>query len=255
MDAFDASIPSVNDSFPDNGGVFFTTDDLVAASSSAPASFVDAGIFARDTPEGDETDGRGTPNGLELLVAIFFFVAAAWLLVAVIYALLALVVLKLRARGRLDIYEEDFGRFHLFGTRFYIPCGCILRRYVVAFGHDQLDGQQRSNYRYITRSERRRAVKKLLLENSGQQNNSEVECTSIDGELGEGDVTKERANNHHGGSFLKHPVHENDISTDVEISEVTDGPTSKEESQSEHCENHSADEPVCSICLTEYGKS
>jgi hypothetical protein len=156
----------------------------------------------------------------------------------------------------LDIYEEDFGRFHLFGTRFYIPCGCILRRYVVAFGHDQPDVQHRSNYRYITRSERRRAVKKLLLEYREQGNKSEVEHTNIDEELGEGDITKDRVSNNHVDRFVKHLVNENDISTSMgaEVS-VTEYPTSKDESQSEQCDNHSSDEPVCSICLTEYGKS
>ena len=69
--------------------------DMVGSSSSSfpdvgtVQSFADFGTHSAPPPPYDATndlespvDGR-SPNGLEILVAIFFFVAAAWLLVAV----------------------------------------------------------------------------------------------------------------------------------------------------------------------------
>jgi hypothetical protein len=182
-----------------------------------------------------ETESREAPNGLEILVAIFFFVAAAWLLIAVFYAFLALVVLRMRSRGRLDIYDEEFGRFYFCGTRFYIPFGCILRRYVVAFGHDQPSGSRSlSNYRYISRNERRKAVEKILFGSVGPVQKGKKTKITFDEELGRAGP----------GNSPKSEKHSEDESQSHEAS----------------CRNNrasdsqSSEDAICSICLAEYSE-
>ena len=185
--------------------------------------------------------GGRAPNGLEILVAIFFFVAAAWLLIAVFYALMALVVLRLRSRGRLDLYDEEFGRFYVFGTRLFIPCGCILRRYVVAFGHDHPNRERRSrssDYRYISRSERRCAIEKILLGNDIKTSKG-TRGPGVDEEIGENTASKSNE------AATKFPIKKKPyIATD----KVDDAASEPEPS-------NSSEDPVCSICLGEYGKT
>lgn len=166
------------------------------------------------------------PNGLGILVAIFFFVAAAWLLIAVFYAILAFVALRLRSQGRLEIHDESFGRYYLCGTRFYIPFGWILRRYVVAFGHDQPERHRQSNYRYISRSERRLAVKQILL---GSDANQKEDYMHQETSMSDEDNYERRGMEKEGAST------ESKLAIGFEL-----------------CDTQSTEEPVCSICLTEY---
>jgi hypothetical protein len=213
---------STSKSFPDEGSIqSFADDDTFVP----PPPYNSNEVYAN--PQSGQT-----PSGLEILVAIFFVVAAAWLLIAVFYALLALIVLRLRSRGLLNLNDEEFGRLYLFGTRFYFPCGCILRRYVVAFGHDQ-QGRPHEDTRGITRSERRQAVEKILF---GRVPRKMKEGTlQIDEEMGRTSLGSQTS----------------DSSSDaMNTSEVQDG----QNIPSDQSHSQSSEGPVCSICLTEYGK-
>ena len=67
----------------------------------------------------------------DILVACFFFVAAIWLILATVYSAILLILLRLQARGELDIYDENLGRLVLCNGRFTLHFGCILRRYAI----------------------------------------------------------------------------------------------------------------------------
>lgn len=67
----------------------------------------------------------------DILVAIFFFIAAVWLILATGYSIILLILLRLQARGELDIYDENLGRVVLFNGKVTLHFGCILRRYAI----------------------------------------------------------------------------------------------------------------------------
>ncbi len=67
----------------------------------------------------------------DILVACFFFVAAIWLILATGYSIILLILLRLQARGELDIYDENLGRVVLFNGKITLHFGCILRRYAI----------------------------------------------------------------------------------------------------------------------------
>lgn len=67
----------------------------------------------------------------DILVACFFFIAAFWLILACMYSVILLVLLRLQARGELDIYDENLGRVVLYNGRVTLHFGCILRRYAI----------------------------------------------------------------------------------------------------------------------------
>jgi hypothetical protein len=116
-------------------------------------------------------------SGIDTLVAIFFAVAAIWLIAATIYSITLLVLIRLQARGELDIYDEDLGRFSFCNGRFSLHFGCILRRYAIQLerdyqrrlrqrygnpnGHEDLPPEP-GPIRIMTREERRHAVEQLL---------------------------------------------------------------------------------------------
>jgi len=153
-----------------------------------------------------------TATSVDVLVAALFLIAAGWLVLAIIYSVLILIVVRMRARGELDIYDENFGRLFLLGTRCYIPLGCILRRHVVAMQ----SRNRRQSLHIMTREERRRAMEILLADAKSREleveKPEEIKPDEVHVVPSEG---KESAI----GSI------ENDIS---------------------------ADEPMCSICLMEY---
>lgn len=104
---------------------------------------------------------------MDILAAVFFVVAASWLILALMYAALVLLFLRIRARGDLDrIYEADFGRLYLCNTRFYIPCGWLLRRYI-----RHILQRTQAPTRIMTRKERRDVMELLLI----------CSCFSMDG--------------------------------------------------------------------------
>jgi hypothetical protein len=111
---------------------------------------------------------------MDILAAAFFVIAGAWLLVALLYSTLVLLFLRLRAQGELgNVYEEDFGRWYLFGrptatttTRptagsCYIPLGCIFRRYIVHLQYES--SSEAPPVRFMTREERRLAMETILI--------------------------------------------------------------------------------------------
>lgn len=135
---------------------------------------------------------------------VFFVIAGVWLIAALLYSLLVLCFLRLRARGELgNLEDEDFGRIHLCG-RCYLPMGWIFRRYA---RHLQLDDnlgmppRQHSGH-FMTKAERRKAIevllakslkasatsalpKKLLtiLRNRASEKDLEPKKTEVDGDL------------------------------------------------------------------------
>jgi len=155
---------------------------------------------------------------MDVLASVFFVVAAGWLLVALLYALLALTFLRIRARGNLDrIYDEDFGRVYIYGT-WYLPLGCILRRYIqhmLRSDQPSSSSGRGSISRFMTRDERRAAMEVLLRIPHTDRTSSPSK-------------RKERAES---------------LEKDVDC----EAPTSP------HNHNASFDErPVCSICLGSY---
>jgi hypothetical protein len=116
-------------------------------------------------------------SGIDTLVAIFFAVAAIWLIAATVYSITLLVLIRLQARGELDIYDEDLGRFSICNGQFSLHFGCILRRYAIQLErdyqrrirqrHGNPNGEEESPsepgpIRIMTREERRQAIEQLL---------------------------------------------------------------------------------------------
>jgi hypothetical protein len=158
-----------------------SNNNFISKNFAAGTSIATPPPYALREGEDVQADASDVPNGLEVLVVIFFFAAAAWLLVAAFYAVLALIVLRLRATGRLDLDDEDFGRLYLFRSRFYIPCGCLLRRYIFAFGHDQPSLQGRpASQRHMSRSERRKAIECILCETGESRYSSRHSHTELE---------------------------------------------------------------------------
>jgi hypothetical protein len=76
-------------------------------------------------------------GGLDILVTSFFLIAACWLLMAIVYSILILILLRMQARGDLDFYDEDFGLWVCCNGRFRLHFGCILRRYAIQLATEQ----------------------------------------------------------------------------------------------------------------------
>jgi hypothetical protein len=130
---------------------------------------------------GEETQLTPQPpsrwSGIDTLIAIFFAMAATWLIAATFYSITLLLLIRLQARGELDIYDEDLGRFTFCNGRFSLHLGCILRRYAIQLERDyqrrlrqrfgELNGEEEQPpepgpIRIMTREERRHAVEQLL---------------------------------------------------------------------------------------------
>ena len=177
------------------------------------------------TPSDDDDDDNDwdAATSIDILVAALFLIAAGWLILAIIYSVLILIVVRMRARGELDIYDENFGRIFLWGSRFYIPLGCILRRHVVAHN------RRNESVRLMTREERRRAME-LLLKEGGNDNDRE-----------NGQEQREEATGEQGG----------DIQGETEQSTPV---AAESNNADDNVDTESNGEPVCSICLMEYGE-
>jgi hypothetical protein len=163
-----------------------------------------------------------TTTSVDILVAALFLIAAGWLVLAIIYSALILIVVRMRSRGELDIYDENFGRIFLFGGRCYIPLGCLLRRHVVALNRRN----HHQTVRLMTRGERRSAMEELLADAGHTDNNS---TRNIDGD-GE------------NGGRSQHQQDQN----------APAGATDGEDEENNDLDSNG--EPVCSICLMEYGE-
>lgn len=222
--------------FMDGDSATFFDEENTSAPVSPPPPPLNFNVFVGHTNSEEET--QAAPNGLQILVAIFFFVATAWLLIAIFYALMALVVLRLRSRGRLDLFDEEFGRLYIFGNRWYIPFGCILRRYAVTFGHDQVRGEahsRSSDYKKIRRSERRQAIEQILFGNAVN--------TDINGDNGsKKQCLDEKVAEHMTSDGAAATTRIKGDGDSVEYPDPEPSTTSNSEG------------PVCSICLAGYGK-
>lgn len=169
------------------------------------------------TTTNDQNWDLHAAGGIDFLVAAFFLIAAGWLIVALLYAILVIIVIRLRARGELDIYDENFGRIYLMGRRCYIPLGCLIRRYVIAwYVEGDEDGNRRQQIRFMTREERRFAMETLLISDESSKD---------------------------------------DGVSELERGESTPANSDTGLDDDENEDDSSSNEPVCSICLTGYGKA
>lgn len=170
---------------------------------------------------------------MDVLAAIFFAVAATWLLFALMYASLVLLFLRIRARGDLDrIFEADFGRVYICGsTRYYISFGWMLRRYVRHIHPHPLFSDGGPSH-LMTRKERRDAMEALLtstgtetltitIRENGEETTNGVHAAPESSSQGEFCPAK-----------LDHP----------------------DEEMQDDC-NDSTERPACSICLGDYEPS
>lgn len=172
----------------------------------------------------------GTTSSLDILVAALFLIAAGWLVLAIIYSVLIICIVRMRARSDMDLYDENFGRLYLCpcicGEQgyCYIPLGCILRRHIIALHRAQ---EQSQAVRIMSREERRQAMEQLLERATVPSTDSMME-TNLDNAPQENGCVRET---------LSESIHseKNNIESQGDL---------------ESCE-----EPVCSICLMEYGTS
>lgn len=177
-----------------------------------------------------------TSNGIDFLVAAFFLIAAGWLVLALIYSVLVLLVVRLRARGQLDVYDENFGRLYLLGTRCYIPLGCVLRRYVVAMNNEGRGGDA-ATVRLMSREERRIALELLLTpDEEAMQDATELPAAKNEEEA------VRIVSNETGLDDIDHSDQESHLAAD-------EAKVDEEQLVSDD----SIEEQVCAICLTEYG--
>lgn len=137
----------------------------------------------------------------DILVFTFFVIAAIWLLVAIFYSLIILFLLRLQARGELDIYDENFGIYQFCGGRFTLRLSCILRRCAIQLEQEQqarhlqlyqgqgqgLDGSDTNlpPVRIMTRGERRMALEKLLLSRNKVVNSPDLQVPAGDSSTAE----------------------------------------------------------------------
>jgi hypothetical protein len=207
-----------------------TLSEPTEAPAPTPTPSSDSGY--RDTPTTIISWSEDQRDGLDFLVAAFFFIAAGWLVLALIYSLLVVIVVWLRARGQLDVYDENFGRFYLLGTRCYIPLGYLLRRYVISLNQEENGGGDPSRVRLMTREERRMAMELLLA--------SDEENVPISG-----DFASTLGNNEEGVVLSNEAGSEEIFHADQFAEAII---------EEEHgVDDASNEEPVCTICLAEYG--
>lgn len=126
--------------------------------------------------------GDGVFSDMNHLVVVFFFLAAGWLFIAMLYSMFILFVLRLQSRGQLDIYDPNFGRLMLCNGRISLNCSCILRRYAIRLellrtGEDPNAPERRIHI--MTRGERRAAMEKLLEASTNKTANVDVPIKCI----------------------------------------------------------------------------
>jgi len=113
-------------------GTFKDEKEIDGLIDSELATVVDEEVDATDPTDLEAIRKKMRRNKItDILVACFFFVAAVWLLLATAYSIILLVLLRLQARGELDIYDENLGRVVLCNGRITLHFGCILKRYAV----------------------------------------------------------------------------------------------------------------------------
>ncbi|GKY93260.1 hypothetical protein MPSEU_000293600 [Mayamaea pseudoterrestris] len=201
---------------PSPSPTFIAGDDMVVL-------VVGHNVYGSDDDGGYH--GGGGKSSMDVLAAVFFAVAATWLLFALMYALLVILFLRLRNRGELDrVYEADFGRIHLCGnSRCYISFGWILRRYIRHI-HPHPHYPAGNPPHLMTRKERRDAMEVLLTEAATATASKAKANVS---------VSPDHDDNATANSLVNFAI----SATDEEMQCDGDG---------------SMEGPVCSICLGEY---
>jgi hypothetical protein len=203
----------------------FNTDAPSAMPSYASSAVPIATLPPAFQP-GDTT--YSSSNSVDFLVAAFFLISAGWLILALVYSALIIFIIRRRAIGEMDMYDEDFGRIYLIGRRCFIPLGCILRRYMT-----NLDNNTEP-VRYMTREERRAAMEILL---------SRAEQSLLGGDvIGRNEGANNRAERTDMNTHES--VRQRDGSEpDQSLNTLTLNVSTEEES---------GNDPTCSICLMEY---
>lgn len=158
----------------------------------------------------------------------------------------------------MDIHDEYFGRIYLFGSptsnrRCYIPLGWLLRRYVMALNDSSVIVNR------MSRAERRASLEILFDDTAALKERHlksllKKKAVTISGQADEKELVRE-------DSQISLPVecgnaHVEDIAAPVEKSDqLTDleGQAPQNESPQLADDIVSNAEPVCSICLGEYG--
>ena len=162
-------------------------------------------------------------SSIDVLIAALFLIAAGWLVLAIIYSVLIICVVRMRARGELDVYDEHFGRLYFctWGENrgCYLPLGCLLRRHILALHRAH---EQSRNVRIMSRTERRHAMEQLL-------GRAAVADSAAEGQ----------------DCFAKEALSEENRNDADTLSNNED-----RHGDLESCEGQ---EPLCSICLMEYG--
>jgi len=162
---FFLSVDAVGD--VDGGNIYISPNLTLAPTTSFPPTPYPSPI--QTPPPIYMYNDWNTTTSVDVLVAALFLIAAGWLVLAIIYSVLILIVVRMRARGEFDIYDENFGRLFLLGTRCYIPLGCILRRHVVAMQ----SRNRRQSLHIMTREERRNAMELILTQSGDREQDAE----------------------------------------------------------------------------------
>jgi hypothetical protein len=210
------------------------------------------------TPASTSSGSWDSTGNANFLIAAFFLIAAGWLFVAFLYAVLVLVVIRLRRRGPMDVHDEHFGRIYLLGSpsssyQLFIPMGWLLRRYVMALNDRSVVTNR------MSRVERRAALEVLFKDTAALKeqslrfakrksasNPSHADEKDAELEANENPVFVEQGNTHvANGTILDNRPVEN-----VDLEQQSPGGESPNLD-----EVASNAEPVCSICLGEYGTS
>ena len=174
-----------------------SSEDHEEASMDMQAPSGDTVEENEDAPTDIPPEGRWQTrlNGIELLVACIFLASTVWLVMAIVYSSLILVVLRLQARGELDIFDEDFGRLFCCNGRCSLHLGFILRRFAIRLeqeqqrrapgGNSERSGtEQARRIRIMTRDERRAAMERLLSGSPGDQcKNLSLDIEHVDMEV------------------------------------------------------------------------
>jgi Ring finger domain len=201
---------------------------------------------------------------MDVLSVVFFLIAGLWLLAALCYSLLVLCFMRMRANGQLgSMYEEDFGRVQLpCGDNWYIPLGCIFRRYA---RHLNLDDGERPTVRYISRTERRRAMEILLISEPAVQSKTKsttTHATSRESVLRQcwqycrwSGGEKSASKNDTSVTTTDRPNGAQGASSTIQMNTNSMPDLEMGDDNADNHDDESDTGPICSICLVDFADS
>ena len=164
----------------------------------------------------------------------------------------------MRASGQLgSADDEEFGRVPLCGSsRFYLPLGCIFRRYIRHLEAEAGSSRNNANdSRFMTRQERRAALEELLLEQttSGASSNQQATANwrfSLRRQKKQQIALTNMKNesNDHADHVVKDPCAESAQQlSDIRDVDLEQGPVDDMAEDLASCTG-----PLCSICLADF---